>query len=180
MLGRCCHRHLRRCPNIFAICTTYTCHSSGENAQLRRLCIFMCVRCGFCQSHILLIICNNNNTRRQNVRDAFNISETRRLELDLLYFSRFCSMQSHCLVERNIWFLVAFSGAMRHAEQEGDPKYTPIVSLRILYYYYLNILLYFGIPEKSVTKNGTIETITRAICVRVNKPTGRPTKKKIM
>lgn len=46
--------------------------------------------------------------------------------------------------------------ALRHAEREGGPKHTPLVSLRILY---LNILLYFVVSEKASEKMEQLERL---------------------
>lgn len=115
--------------------------------------IFMCVRCGFCQwhkSHILVIICNNNNTRRQNVRVAFNITDAARLELDLLYFIFFFRIfaPSYAIAlfsraQHMVFSAIQCSSKTRRAWTR--PKiYT--TSTCLVAHSYLNILLYFVIP----------------------------------
>lgn len=170
-------RHRRRCQK-FAICTTSAIPVVRTHNHFDS--IFMCVRCGFCQTHNLVIICNNkNNTRRQNVRLAFNISDASRLELDLLYcfffFRHFAPSYAITLFSRaqHMVFSAIQCAALRHAEREGGPKHTTLVSLRILY---LNILLYFVVSEKASEKMEQLERLHgQSMCAWTNRPTNEKT-----
>lgn len=169
-------RHRRRCQK-FAICTTSAIPVVRTHNYFDS--IFMCVRCGFCQTHNLVIICNNkNNTRRQNVRLAFNISDASRLELDLLYCSFFFAtllhrMQSHCLVERNIWFLVPFSVLLSDTQSVKAAQNIQRLSRCAFFIWtFYSTLSYQKKPPK---KWNNWNDYTGNLCVR--EPTGRPTKK---